>query len=208
MILIGQYDSPFVRRVAIALKLYGLPYEHRPWSTFGDADKIAPINPLMRVPTLVLSDGKALVDSAAILDYLDDLVGEDQAMMAARGPQRRDALRVAALASGVGDKAVSLFYEGILRKDASEIWVTRCRRQILAVLEVLEKERGSGPYWFGETLGHVDIVVACILRFVSEAHPDLLDEAACPKLKADARRCEAMPVFQEITKPLSGPSGE
>ena len=39
MILIGQYDSPFVRRVAIALRLYGLPFEHRPWSTFGDADK-------------------------------------------------------------------------------------------------------------------------------------------------------------------------
>jgi glutathione S-transferase-like protein len=42
MILIGQYDSPFVRRVAIALRLYGLAFQHRPWSTFGDADKIAP----------------------------------------------------------------------------------------------------------------------------------------------------------------------
>ena len=54
MILIGQYDSPFVRRVGIALRLYGMPFEHRPWSTFGDADWIAPINPLRRVPTLVL----------------------------------------------------------------------------------------------------------------------------------------------------------
>ena len=42
MILIGQYDSPFVRRVTIALRLYGIEFEHRPWSTFGDADKIAP----------------------------------------------------------------------------------------------------------------------------------------------------------------------
>jgi hypothetical protein len=38
MILIGQYDSLFVRRVAIALRLY----EHRPWSTFGDSENIAP----------------------------------------------------------------------------------------------------------------------------------------------------------------------
>ena len=48
MILIGQYDSPFVRRVAIALRLYGLPFEHRPWSTFREDDKIAPYNPLRR----------------------------------------------------------------------------------------------------------------------------------------------------------------
>ena len=46
MILIGQYDSLVARRVAIALRLYGLAFEHRPWSTFGDADKIAPFNPL------------------------------------------------------------------------------------------------------------------------------------------------------------------
>ena len=55
MILIGQYDSPFVRRTAIALRLYGLPFEHRPWSTFGDADRLAVFNPLRRVPTLVLN---------------------------------------------------------------------------------------------------------------------------------------------------------
>jgi glutathione S-transferase len=84
MILIGQYDSPFVRRVAIALRLYGLPFEHRPWSTFGDADKIAPFNPLRRVPTLVLDDGEALIESMAILDYLDELVGPDKAMIAPR----------------------------------------------------------------------------------------------------------------------------
>lgn len=208
MILIGQYDSPFVRRVAIALQLYGLPYEHRAWSTFGDADKIAPINPLMRVPTLLLGEGKALVDSAAILDYLDDLVGEDQAMIAPRGPERRDTLRIAALACGLGDKAVSLFYEGILRKEASEIWVNRCRRQIGAVLEALEAERGSGSYWIGDTLSHADIAVACNIRFVGEAHPDLLAEANCPKLKAGAERCESLPVFQDTSSPLAGPSGD
>ncbi len=68
MILIGQYDSPFVRRVGIALHLYGMTFEHRPWSTFGDGDKIALFNPLRRVPTLVLDDGEVLIESGAILD--------------------------------------------------------------------------------------------------------------------------------------------
>ena len=118
MILIGQYDSPFVRRVAIALRLYGLAFEHQPWSTFADADKIAPFNPLRRVPTLVLDGGEALIESTAILDYLDELVGPQKAMIAARGPQRRHALKICALATGLGDKAVSLVYERVLRKDA------------------------------------------------------------------------------------------
>ena len=74
MILIGQYDSPFVRRVGIALTLYRLPFEHRPWSSFGEAEKIRRYNPLTRVPTLVLDNGEVLTDSHIILDYLDSLV--------------------------------------------------------------------------------------------------------------------------------------
>ena len=103
MFLIGQYDSPFVRRTAIALRLYGLPFEHRPWSTFGDADKIATYNPLLRVPVLVLDDGEALIDSAAILDHLDETVGPERAMLAPHGPLRRKQLHTIALATGLGE---------------------------------------------------------------------------------------------------------
>src|SRR5438874_9148118 len=121
MILIGQYDSPFVRRVALALRFYDLPFEHRPWSTFGDADKIAPYNPLRRVPTLVLDSGEALIESTAILDYLDELAGPAKAMIAASGPDRYRALRICALSTGLADKGVSLLYERVLRKEQSKI---------------------------------------------------------------------------------------
>jgi glutathione S-transferase len=210
MILIGQYDSPFVRRVAIALRLYGLPFEHRPWSTFGDADKIAPYNPLRRVPTLVLDGGEVLIESTAILDYLDELVGPEKAMIAARGPERRHALKICALATGLADKAVSLVYERVLRKDQLKLWVERCEAQIGGVLAVLEKERAgvASPYWFGTRIGHADIMVACALRFTGEAHPHLFDAACYPALSAHATRCEALPVFREIVQPLSPPSGD
>src|SRR6202051_2771126 len=106
MILIGHYDSPFVRRVAIALDLYGLPFEHRPWSTFGDADLLASFNPLRRVPTLVLDDDEALIDSVPILDWLDETVGPERALIASGGPQRRAALKICGLATGLADKSV------------------------------------------------------------------------------------------------------
>ena len=210
MFLIGQYDSPFVRRTAIAMRLYGVAFEHRPWSTFGEGDKIAPYNPLRRVPTLVLDHGEALIDSTAIVDYLDEMAGPAKAMIATHGPERRRHLRICALATGLGDKSVSLVYERVLRKEPSKIWVDRCETQVGGVLEVLERQRAEviTPYWFGERIGHADIAVACVLRFAGEAHPALFPAGRYPELAAHYARCEALPVFAEIVQPLIPPSGD
>jgi glutathione S-transferase len=207
MILIGQYDSPFVRRVGIALRLYGLAFEHRPWSTFGDADKIAPYNPLRRVPTLVLDGGEVLIESTAILDYLDELVGPSKAMIAESGPRRREALKVCALATGLGDKAVSLVYERLLHREKSEVWMARCATQISGVLDVLEADRAGrkSAFWFGDGIGHADIAVACVLRFTGEAHPGVFDARRWPALAAHAAQYEAVPPFQEIAQAFSAP---
>ena len=126
MILIGQYDSPFVRRVAIALRLYGGAFEHRPWSTFGDADKIAPFNPLRRVPTLVRDDGVVLIESSAILDWLDEQAS-DAALLPRAGETRRAQLHVCALGQGLAEKSVALLYERVLHEQTSDVWTMRCR---------------------------------------------------------------------------------
>src|SRR5689334_6350537 len=210
MLLIGQYDSPFVRRVAIAMRLYGIAWEHKPWSTFGDAETIAPYNPLRRVPTLVLDNGETLIESMAILDYVDELAGPDKALIAPRGDARRRALKICALAMGLGDKAVSLLYERVLRKERLPLWVERCEAQIGGVYAVLEKERAAikSQYWFGERIGHADIAAACVIRMSREAHPTLFDAARYPALAAHAAHCEALPPFQEIVQALAPPSGD
>ena len=208
MILIGQYDSPFVRRVGIALRLYGLPFEHRPWSVFRDAEKIGRYNPLMRVPTLALDDGAVLIETHCILDHLDGLVPADRAMFPATGPARREVQKVAALASGLADKAVSLFYEQRLHGAVSDVWVARCRAQIGAVLAALEADLAARPgdYWFGGRIGHADIAVASGLRFAAEAHPQLVPPGQYPALSAHAARLEALPVFGEISQPFIPPT--
>jgi glutathione S-transferase len=208
MILIGQYDSPFVRRVAIALTLYGLPFSHRPWSAFSDADKLRPYNPLTRVPTLVLDTGEALIESHSILDYLDSLVPPERALFPQTEPARRQALKVAALATGLGDKAVSLFYEKRMHREVSESWAKRCGAQIMAVLDALEADLASKNtfYWFGDHISHADIVVAAVLGFVTEAHPGLVSLSNFPGLNAHAARLEALPVFQAIKQPFIPPA--
>lgn len=206
MILIGQYDSPFVRRVAIALRLYGRIFEHRPWSTFGDADRLAAYNPLRRVPTLVCDDGTVLIESACILDWLDEQAG-DAALLPRAGEARRAQLRVCALGQGLAEKSVALLYERVLHEQTSDVWTMRCRAQILDTLALLETLRAAsgGDYWFGAAMGHADIMVACALRFLSEAHGSLLDPLACPQLAALAARCEATAPFREIAQPLIPP---
>ncbi len=132
MILIGQYDSPFVRRVGVALRLYGLPFRHEPWSTFADADRIRPVNPLTRVPTLVLADGTMLTDSHVILGYLDALVGPGKALWPRDPAASAMAFGLVGLSTGLADKTVSLFYESRLHDTVSEAWAGRCRTQIAA----------------------------------------------------------------------------
>jgi glutathione S-transferase len=206
MILIGQYDSPFVRRVAIAMRLYGVAYEHRPWSVFGDADKLAAFNPLRRVPTLILDDGDVLIESAAILDWLDEQAGP-RALIPRSGEARRRQLHTCALGTGLAEKAVALLYERVLHEQTSAAWTDRCGRQIGDVLTVLEKERAAlaSEFWFGGRMGHADIAVACALRFLREAHPNVFDPGLTPLLAAFAGICEATEPFRTVVQPLVPP---
>lgn len=205
MILLGQYDSPFVRRVGITLRVYQLPFEHRPWSVWGDADRIAAHNPLRRVPTLLPDEGPALIETFAIIDALDEMVPPERALLPRSGPVRLDGLRVVALASGLADKAVSLLYERLLREAPSQPWMDRCRRQITGTLEALERDRAArtGPYWLGSTPSHADVAFTCALRFTREAHPGLFEPSRHPALSDQAARCEAREEFLAIQQPIT-----
>ena len=73
MRLIGMLDSPYVRRVAVALKFLGLPFTHESVSVFRHFDHFASINPVVKAPTLVTDAGVVLMDSTLILDYAERL---------------------------------------------------------------------------------------------------------------------------------------
>lgn len=76
MRLIGVNRSPFTRRVAITLHIYGVAFEQRPLNGFGHRAEVRAANPLGRIPALVLDNGETLIDSGAIIDYLDEVHGQ------------------------------------------------------------------------------------------------------------------------------------
>src|SRR5262245_65902439 len=101
MKLFGTYFSPFTRRVAVALTSRAIPYEHDDLNGYADPARARALNPVGKVPVLVLDDGEHLIDSAAILDYLDERGGRDRARVPRSGPERRAVVRLAAIAATI-----------------------------------------------------------------------------------------------------------
>jgi glutathione S-transferase len=203
MILVGQYDSPFVRRVGLALVHYGMDFTQAPLSAFGDAAALARLNPLMRVPVLVLDDGTALTDSAAILDHLDERAPPALRLIPAAGPLRRHILMATALATGTADKAVTLFYLRRMAPGAGADWSMRLERQIAGGLAALAADLGDRAALFAGP-NHADIALACLWRFVGEALPDMA--VGHPALAAHSARAEATAPFRRISQPFVAPA--
>ena len=112
-VLVGQFDSPYVRRVAVSMHQLGIAFEHRPWSVGKDQARIRQLNPVGRVPVLLLTNGEALIESAMILDYVDELAGDDRRLLPAAGPARRAVQDWLALSTATVDKGIQIVYERV-----------------------------------------------------------------------------------------------
>jgi len=199
MILVGQYDSPYVRRVAVSLRLLGFAYRHDTRSVFGDFDSMRQTNPVGRIPSLVLDDGEVLIDSVAILDWLDETVGPERALLPQSGPARRRALRLVALSTGAIDKAGASAYERIIRPAARRWpeWIARCRQQVEGALAALATE----PWPADAAPDQPRITAACMIRYIQMTDPTLLPPGRYPTLESLSEHCEAQPEFQATYPP-------
>jgi len=195
--LVGMLDSPFVRRVAIALDLYGLSYENLPLRTVGDAAEFARYSPLKRAPTLVLADGATLVDSHMILAHLDELVPPARCLTPSDAAARLACRQVVGVAAGIADKAVSAFYERNFHtpEQRNARLLERNRGQLVDSLAWLEA-RAPEQWLLGSDLCHADIMVGAGLRFAGDALPDWLDLKPVPRVAGWLERLEALPVFR------------
>jgi glutathione S-transferase len=196
MQLVGQYDSPYVRRVAVSLHLLGLPFARNPISVFADAEAMGRINPLVRVPSLVLDDGETLIDSAAILDHIDEWVGPQRALLPSSGPERRRALRIIGLATGAIDKAGAIAYERLLRPadKVHQPWIDRCRTQLASALRALDA-LPSSPWLLGERIMQPDITEAAMVGYLRLRVPEALPAGHYRNVERLSAACEALPAF-------------
>lgn len=207
MQLIGSSLSPFVRRVAVSLNQLGIPFESESFSVFAKPAAVRKYNPVVRVPTLVLDDGEALVDSAAILDEIDQMVGPRRALMPAKSPARRQAMKLTAIAIGATEKAVASFYEGRFHppEKVHQPWIEHNDGQAVggfAYLNRIAKGLGEGEWLAGTAkLSQADITAAVGFGFANKVRPALNLPRRMPALAKFARRMEALPAFQAAPLP-------
>ncbi len=198
--LLGLFDSPYVRRVAVTLAHYGIPFTHESLSVFRHVEEMRKTNPLLRVPMWTTPDGMTLHESAFILDYLDELARESGrgALVAVTGPDRRAVWQATARAQFAVDKAVALHYE---HRRPPELrwaeWEDRLRGQLLTALGLLE-ESLAGEWFVGDAMTHADVTAAVTVSFIRYTEPKEWPVDRYPRLEALTRRLEQTPAFLAV----------
>ncbi|WP_348737502.1 glutathione S-transferase family protein [Pseudomonas rhodesiae] len=193
MKLIGMLDSPYVRRVAISLDLYGVDFVHEPLSVFRTFDEFAQINPVVKAPTLVLDDGTVLMDSSLILEYLETLAPADRKLLPQQpGALARD-LHILGLALAACEKSVQIVYEHNLRpaEKLHAPWLERVSGQLLAAFGLLDKQLGDS-----EALTQASITAAVAWSFSQFTVASVVQADAFPNLQRHAERLEQHPAFK------------
>lgn len=200
MILIGGFGSPFVRRVAITLRLYGIAHEHRPLRISNPEERmlLQAINPLARVPALVTDDVGTLVDSVTILDYLDRLVAPDKALVPADGRERTQILALTGMVVGAAEKAVSAYYE-TGKRPAEKVHgplLDQYLEQSADGFNAVEREVGA-PWLMGDTMTQLDVTAVACWDFSIRVRPSDAPALECPKLSALSAYANTLPAFAE-----------
>jgi glutathione S-transferase len=197
MILRSSLPSPFGRKIKIAAALLGLKdnIEVVLADTNDPEDSIRVQNPLGKIPTLILEDGRILFDSRVILAYLDNLAGGN--VLIPDEPRARfAALTQEALADGILDAALLLVYEIRFREAAKHEpkWIAYQSEKVARSLAAFEAAPPQGK------LSIAHIALACGLGYLDlrfdgqwrEKHPRLvawLDAFAADVPAFEATRC-------------------
>jgi glutathione S-transferase len=200
MKLVGSRTSPYVRKVRVMLAEKNLACDFVEDNVWADTTTVTAINPLTKVPVLVLDDGTPLYDSSVIADYLD-AAGAPQFIPGA-GIARALVKRNESLGDGITDAGITIFLE---RKRAQNLqdpaWLARQRAKIDAGIAAVAAELGSKPFLQGEKATLGDIACGCGLFWLEFRMPEIAWRAQYPNLKAWAVRLEARPSFAATRPP-------
>ena len=173
MKLIGSLASPYTRKVRIVLAEKKIDYEFEidnPWKA--DA-KAAKLNPLGKVPVLLLDDGRTLFDSRVIVAFLDN-ASPIARLVPAENRERVEARRWEALADGVLDAGVLARLENQREaKLRNAPWIERQMGKVRAGLAAMDSELGDKLWCVGNGCTLADVAVGVCLGWLDFRYPKM-----------------------------------
>lgn len=195
MKLIGMLDSPYVRRSAIAATLLGVKIDHESVSVFRHMPRFAEVNPLLKAPSAIADDGTVLMDSALVLQHIEDVAG--RSLRPADPRERTMDLRLTGIGVNICDKAVGVEYERKRPEDKRYApWFERIQTQLHDALAMAETLAAAGSLRPGAGIRHGDIAVAVGYAFTQFVIPEHVPATRYPALAAFSAACEATPAFR------------
>ena len=196
MKLYGSPGSPFARKVRIVLAEKRIPHEYEVQRGSAPGSPVPRFNPLGKVPTLVLDDGRGLYDSPVIVEYLDTL-GEGPRLIPDIPAERIEVKRWEALGDGIAEAAVHINHERRESADKQKdpAWFQRQRDKVDRGLTAMETELGKSQFCFAGRFTLADIATGYALGYLDFAVPDIEWRNGHPALARLAERLFARPSF-------------
>ncbi len=200
MKLVGMLDSPYVRRVAIALQALNIPFEHSSLSVFRNMPEFSQINPLIKAPTLVCDDGEVLMDSSLILDYVERLSDEDKTLMPADMKSYQRAIRLIGLGINACDKTVQIEYERQRPEEKQyQPWRDRIQTQLTAAYDLIEPYAVDASTWLVTgKMTQADITICVAWQFTRFIADEAVEANRYPGIAALSKRAEASTAFAAV----------
>lgn len=205
MRLVGMLDSPFVRRVAVALDMLAVPFTHEAVSVFSTFEKFQRINPVVKAPTLILDDGNVLMDSSLILAYVESTLPPGRSLWSSDSTVRALEYRVVSLAMAGCEKCAQYIYEQNLRPKQFQFepWLERVAGQLQAAFASLEHEAATHASALSHDRSHAAIAAGIAWSFAQSMLSGLLPATGHPALAALSKRMERSTNFMKY--PPDGP---
>lgn len=197
MKLIGSHTSPFARKVRIVLAEKKIEYDFEIESPWTADSKIPGINPLGKIPVLILDDGTTLFDSRVIVEYIDNVTPNNK-LLPAPNRERTDVKRWEALADGLCDAAVAALLESkrpVGEKSAD--WIARQQDKVTRSLEFMAEKLGEHAFCNGMHLSMADIAVGTALGYLCFRFPDINWQEAHPNLARLYEKLMQRPSFAD-----------
>jgi len=165
-----------------------------PWL---EDSKVPSVNPLGKIPVLLLDDNTALFDSRVIVEYIDNVTPNNK-LFPAPNRERTEVKRWEALADGVCDAAVSALLEGKRpKKEQSAAWIARQRDKVTRSLEFMTEQLGEKTFCMGTHISMADIAVGTALGYLAFRFPDIEWQQSHPNLGKLYTKLMQRPSFAE-----------